>query len=75
MEMRKRWSLKEEEELKTLFKKNFEKDYCPRQQEIEKAMKKSYSQDGLIHQRPRDNIKKKVSFMLIKRRKASKKNT
>ncbi|XP_033731339.1 uncharacterized protein LOC117320961 isoform X2 [Pecten maximus] len=75
MEMRKRWSLKEEEELKTLFKKNFEKDYCPRQQEIENAMKKSCSQDGLIHQRPRDNIKKKVSFMLIKRRKASKKNT
>nr|XP_034316418.1 uncharacterized protein LOC117685927 isoform X13 [Crassostrea gigas] len=66
---RKRWSKEEEDELKKLFKANFEKDYCPKQLEIEKIMKKSREKGGLIHLRPRDNIKKKVSGMLVKLRK------
>nr|XP_034331459.1 uncharacterized protein LOC117690845 isoform X8 [Crassostrea gigas] len=66
---RKRWSKEEEDELKKLFKANFEKDYCPKQLEIEKIMKKSREKGGLIHLRPRDNIKKKVSGMLVKMRK------
>lgn len=66
---RKRWSKEEEDELKKLFKANFEKDYCPKQLEIENIMKKSREKGGLIHLRPRDNIKKKVSGMLVKMRK------
>lgn len=66
---RKRWSKEEEDELKKLFKANFEKDCCPKQLEIEKIMKKSREKGGLIHLRPRDNIKKKVSGMLVKMRK------
>lgn len=43
---RKRWSKEEEDELKKLFKANFEKDYCPKQLEIEKIMKKSREKGG-----------------------------
>ena len=63
---RQRWSKEEEEELNTLFSKNFKDNYCPGQQEIGKAVKISRSKGGLVHNRPMDNIKKKISNLLIK---------
>lgn len=63
------WTTEEETELKLLFRKSYDTDRTPGQREIEKQMKISKRQGGLIHMRKRDNIKKKISTMLVKERK------
>ena len=65
---RQRWSMEEVDELLELFKKDFETNTLPGQQRIEKIMQKSKINNGKIYKRKRDNIKKKLSNMMIKRR-------
>lgn len=69
---RQKWSEEEVAEIRKLFKASFEHDKTPRQAEVEKQMKISAANKGLIHKRPRDNIKKKVSTMLMTVRKMQK---
>ena len=63
---RKKWSLEEEQELKELFKEDFESLKLPGQKRIERMMKVGCGNKGLIYQRKRDTIKKKLSNMMIK---------
>lgn len=65
---RQKWSMEEVDELLDLFKKDFETNTLPRSQRIEKIMRESQNNDGKIFKRKRDNIKKKLSNMMIKRR-------
>ena len=65
---RQRWSMEEVNELLELFNKDFETNTLPGQKRIEKIMKKSQNNNGKIFKRKRDNIKKKLSNMMIKRR-------
>lgn len=59
----------EEEELEKLIKRDFDNDKCPSQKTVEKVMSKSKSTPGgVIYKRQRDTIKK-VSNLMIKRRK------
>lgn len=62
---RQQWSKEEVEELNNLFKVNIEKLKLPGQQLIEAKMRVSLKNDGVIHKRKRDTIKKKLSNMLI----------
>ena len=57
---------------KNFFRSNFEKNLCPSQKEVEKQIGISRKENGVIHLRTRDTIKKKVGNMLIKRRKLAK---
>lgn len=66
--VRQKWTSEEEQELKSLFKQNFKDDKLPGQKLIESMMRKSKLQKGQIHLRKRDNIKKKLSNMMIKLR-------
>lgn len=66
---RKKWTVAEEEEIKKRFAGFLARDKCPRQKDVEKVMAQSKKYGGLLHTRPRDNIKKKVSCMLVKARK------
>jgi hypothetical protein len=66
---RKKWTAAEEEEIKRRFAGFLARDKCPGQKDIEKVMAQSRKCGGLLHARPRDNIKKKVSCMLVKARK------
>lgn len=70
--LRQRWTSAEEEELKNLFATFLHRDKCPGQKDVERAMSLSKKNNGLIHRRPRDNIKKKISCMLVKARKSRK---
>ena len=65
---RKKWSEKEVEELMDLFKEDFETNTLPGQRRIEKMMRQSMSNRGVIYKRKRDTIKKKLSNMMIRRR-------
>lgn len=67
--MRKKWTVAEEEEIKKRFAGFLARDKCPGQKDVEKVMAQSKKYGGLLHARPRDNIKKKVSCMLVKARK------
>ena len=49
-----------------VFETNFSKLKCPNTRESQRAIKMSLKRKGLIHKRKMDNIKKKVSNMLIK---------
>ena len=60
--------MEEVDELLELFNKDFETNTLPGQKRIEKIMKKSQNNNGKIFKRKRDNIKKKLSNMMIKRR-------
>lgn len=64
--VRQKWTPEEEAELRVLFATNFSKLKCPNTREIQSAMKNSLKRKGMIHKRKLDNIKKKVSNMLIK---------
>lgn len=66
---RKKWTVAEEEEIKKRFAGFLAWDKCPGQKDVEKVMAQSKKYGGLLHTRPRDNIKKKVSCMLVKARK------
>lgn len=66
---RQKWTRDEEEELKDLFKEHFKTLQLPGQKIIEKMKKVSFSNNGEIHKRKRDTIKKKLSNMMIKLRK------
>lgn len=70
--LRQRWTSAEEEELKNLFASFLHRDKCPGQKDVEKAMSLSKKNSGLVYKRPRDNIKKKISCMLVKVRKSRK---
>ena len=67
--VRKPWTANDEKELRGLFASFFKTGECPGQQDCVEAMKISKAQNGSIHTRPRDNIKKKVNNMIIKERK------
>ena len=49
-----------------LFVRNLRLKKCPNTKEIEKAVRTSMNNHGLIHHRKPDNIKKKMSNMIIK---------
>ncbi|XP_062575025.1 uncharacterized protein LOC134236887 [Saccostrea cucullata] len=66
---RKKWTVAEEEEINKRFAGFLARDKCPGQKDVEKVMAQSKKCGGLLHARPRDNIKKKVSCMLVKARK------
>ena len=61
--------MEEEDELKTLFATDINNRKCPGKSRIEFNMNESLQNYGQIHKRPRDNIKKKLSNMIIKLRK------
>ncbi|XP_021370026.1 uncharacterized protein LOC110461070 [Mizuhopecten yessoensis] len=65
---RQRWSEEEEEEIRLLFEKNFQTNACPGYTQIAACIRVSVKKNGQIHKRTKDNIKKKVSAMLIKQR-------
>ena len=69
---RKKWTPAEEEEIKKRFASFLARDKCPGQKDVEKVMAQSKKCGGLLHARPRDNIKKKVSCMLVKARRRNK---
>ena len=71
--VRQRWTDVEEAELRVLFQHNFTKLKCPNGKEIDRAMKISLKKKGVVHKRKPDNVKKKVSNMLIKLRRISEK--
>lgn len=58
---RKKWTPAEKEEIKKRF---IAQDKCPGQKDVEKVMAKSKKYGGLLHARPRDNIKKKLAVCL-----------
>lgn len=65
--VRQKWTQDEENELRELFKEEFERTLaCPGQKRIQKKMGLSQKNNGLIFKRKRDNIKKKISNMLMK---------
>lgn len=68
MATRQKWSSEEVDELRELFEEDFRTNTLPGQKRIEAKMKKSKEGSGVIYQRKRDNIKKKLSNMMIKRR-------
>lgn len=68
--VRQKWSEDEEKELKELFVTNITKMKCPNTADIKKAMKISKENKGLIHLRKLENIKKKMSNMIIKMRRS-----
>ena len=64
---RQKWTQDEENELRELFKEEFERTLaCPGQKRIQKKMGLSQKNNGFIFKRKRDNIKKKLSNMLMK---------
>ena len=63
---RHKWTEAEEMELKVLFQKAFTDGSCPRTKDLQNAVKKSSDNKGIIHLLPTENIKKKVSNMLLK---------
>ncbi|XP_033725242.1 uncharacterized protein LOC117315207 [Pecten maximus] len=69
--LRQKWSPEEEKELETLFKTDFERDKCPSQKRVETVIKISKSSNGVIYKRNRDTIKKKVSNMMVKKRRSN----
>ena len=66
--VRQKWTEEEEKELRQLLNVNIATKKCPKKHEIEKAVRKSIKNGGLIHLRKTDNIKKKMSNMIIKLR-------
>ena len=66
---RQKWSNEEEAELHKLFEEDFRTNTLPGQKRIEKVIKKSKDDGGVIWKRKGDTIKKKLSNMMIKRRK------
>jgi len=66
---RQKWSNEEEAELHKLFEEDFRTNNLPGQKRIEKVIKKSKDDGGVIWKRKRDTIKKKLSNKMIKRRK------
>ena len=67
--VRQKWLKEEENELQQLFVRNLRLKKCPNTKEIEKAVRTSMKNHGLIHQRKPDNIKKKMSNMIVKLKK------
>lgn len=70
---RQKWTDEEVTELNGLFSEEFQTNTLPGQKRIEKIMKKSEANSGIIWKRKRDTIKKKLSNMMIKRRNLKKK--
>jgi len=66
--LRQKWSEEEVSELMELFAAEFETNTLPGQKQIETVMRKSLQNQGVIHKRKRDTIKKKLSNMMISRR-------
>ena len=64
--VRQKWLEEEENELQQLFGRNFRQKKTPNTKEIEKAVRTSMKNHGVIHHRKPDNIKKKMSHMIIK---------
>ncbi|KAH3817015.1 hypothetical protein DPMN_118541 [Dreissena polymorpha] len=58
-ETRKKWSADEEEEIKALFKKFFDLKKRPTPADCLKAKKRSKRENGFIHERKKDVLKKK----------------
>uniref|UniRef100_K1P7Y2 Uncharacterized protein n=1 Tax=Magallana gigas TaxID=29159 RepID=K1P7Y2_MAGGI len=56
---RRKWTVAEEEEIKKRFAGFLARDKCPGQKDVEKVRTQSKKYGGLLHARPRDNIKKK----------------
>lgn len=65
---RQKWSDDEVAELLHLFSDDFQTNKLPGQKRIERVIKISKSNSGVIWKRKRDTIKKKLSNMMIKRR-------
>lgn len=61
----KKWTAAEEEEIKKRFAGFLARDKCPGQTDVEKVMAQSTKYGGLLYARPRNNIKKNVSCMLV----------
>ena len=64
--VRQKWTVEEEKELRVLFSVNILTKKCPKKHEIEKAVRKSMKNGGLINLKKPDNIKKQMSNMIIK---------
>ena len=65
-ETRKTWSADEQEEIKALFKKFFDLKKRPTPKDCLKAQRKSKRENGFIHERKKDVLKKKVFRMIDK---------
>ena len=61
-----KWTVDEEEEIKTLFKKFFEAKKRPKPKDCLKAIHTSKKNNGVIHNRKKDVLKKKVFRMIDK---------
>ena len=70
------WLPEDERELKELFKSFFNTGECPGKADCEDAIRISRKQNGSIHNRSGENIKKKVNNMIAReaKRKRSKKS-
>lgn len=66
---RHRWTEAELEEVSNIFKNFIDAKKTPGQREVEKGMKKSKRHNGLIWKLKRDNIKKKVSWIICSHKK------
>ena len=58
------WTTEELDETRAIFKGFILKGVTPRQGEVEKAMRLSQKRNGFIHKLKRDNIKKKVNWII-----------
>ena len=64
--VRQKWTSEEEKKLKILFSTSFKNFKCPNTKEIKCAVELSEKNKWLGHLRKLENIKKKVSNMIIK---------
>ena len=70
---RPKWSLKENKEINKHFQKFFDTGECPGKADCLKAMELSSKNNGEIHKRHWENIKKKVNNEMTSRMKKSEK--
>ena len=63
LETRQKWTLEEEAEIKTLFKKYFERKVTPTAKSIKKHMKPAKNNKGKVHKRSVSSLKNKVLRM------------
>lgn len=61
-----KWSSKEEEEIRLYFKDNFETKTTPGKRECEMAIQRSQTNNGVLHRRNWETLKKKVWNMIKK---------
>ena len=64
--VRVKWTSSEETEIRRFFKRNLETGVTPGKSECERAIDKSKANNGLIHRRNWETLKKKVWNMISK---------